>query len=66
MKRSTRRRLTQGALYGILLVTVVALAFAADWAAIKENYFDVEVLRELWPEIVTVGVRNVIVFTAIR
>ena len=65
LKRSTRRRLTQGSLYGVLVAAIVALAFAADWAAIKENYFDVEVLRELWPEIVTVGVRNVIVFTTI-
>jgi polar amino acid transport system permease protein len=65
VKRSTRRRLTQGALYGVLLAFVGVLAFAADWAALKENYFDVSVLRELWPEIITVGVRNVIVFTAI-
>ena len=65
MKRSTRRRLTQGALYGVLIIALVALAFAADWAAIRENYFDLDVLRELWPEIVTIGVRNVIVFTAI-
>jgi len=65
VKRSTRRRLTQFALYGILLFAIVALAVVADWAAIKENYFDVGVLRELWPEIITVGVRNVIVFTAI-
>jgi polar amino acid transport system permease protein len=65
VKRSTKRRLTQGGLYALLLAGVVALGFAADWAAIKENYFDVEVLKELWPEIVTVGVRNVIIFTAI-
>lgn len=65
MKRSTKRRLTQGALYAVLLAAAVGLVAAADWAAIKENYFDTQVLRELWPEIVTVGVRNVVVFTAI-
>ncbi len=65
MKRSTRRRLTRGVLYAVLVGLLVALYFAADWAAIRENYFNTEVLAELWPEIVTVGVRNVIVFTAI-
>jgi polar amino acid transport system permease protein len=65
VKRSTRRRLTQGALYVILLGGLAALVFAADWAAVRENYFDVHVLRQLWPEIITVGVRNVVVFTAI-
>lgn len=57
--------MTQGALYGLLLVAVVVLGLAADWPAIRENYFDLTVLRQLWPEIVTVGVRNVIVFTVI-
>ena len=65
MKRATRRRLQQGLLYAILLAAVVALGFAADWAAIKENYFNTEVLKELWPEIITVGVRNMVIFTAI-
>jgi polar amino acid transport system permease protein len=65
VKRATRRRLTQGLLYAVLLAGVVALAFAADWAAIKENYLNVDVLRQLWPEILTVGVRNMVIFTAI-
>jgi polar amino acid transport system permease protein len=65
VKRATRRRLQQGLLYAILLSAVVALGFAADWAAIKENYFNTEVLKELWPEIITVGVRNMVIFTAI-
>lgn len=65
MKRATRRRLQQGLLYAILLAAVVGLGFAADWAAIKENYFNTEVLKELWPEIITVGVRNMVIFTAI-
>jgi polar amino acid transport system permease protein len=65
VKRSTKRHLTQGALYAVLVAGVVALGFAADWAAIKENYFDTEVLKQLWPEIVTVGVRNVVIFTVI-
>jgi polar amino acid transport system permease protein len=65
VKRATRQRLRQGLLYAILLAGLVGLGFAADWAAIKENYFNTEVLRELWPEIITVGVRNMVIFTAI-
>jgi len=65
VKRATRRRLRQGLLYAILMAGVVALGFAADWAAIRENYFNTEVLKELWPEIITVGVRNMVIFTAI-
>jgi len=65
VKRATRRRLTQGLLYAVLVAGALALASAADWAAIRENYFNVAVLKQLWPEIITVGVRNMIIFTAI-
>ena len=65
MKRSTRKRLEQGLLYAILIAIVAAIAFAADWAEIKENFFNVDVLRSLWPEIVTVAAKNTIIYTAV-
>lgn len=65
MRRSTRQRLTQAALYGVLLVIVVVLALVADWTAIRTNFLDAEIARSLWPEIVTVAARNTIVFTVI-
>src|SRR4051812_44946008 len=65
MKRSTRQRLIQGVLYGILLLIVIVLAVIADWQAIKDNFFDLDVARSLFPGIVTVGVRNTILYTII-
>ena len=65
MKRSTRQRLIQGVLYGILVVAVLVLALLADWQAVRENFFDTEVAGQLWPEIVTVGARNTILYTVI-
>ncbi|CAA9351676.1 MAG: ABC transporter, permease protein (cluster 3, basic aa/glutamine/opines) [uncultured Nocardioidaceae bacterium] len=65
MKRSTKQRLVQGVLYGVLVIIVVVLALLADWQAVRENFFDAEVARGLWPEIVTVGARNTILYTVI-
>lgn len=65
MKRSTRRRVTQGVLYLLLLGAGVAMALIADWDAINENFADTDILRSLWPEIVTVGVKNTIIYTVI-
>jgi len=65
VKRSTRRWVGRAVLYGILVAVVVALAFVADWGEIKENFLDVDVLRSLWPEIVTVAAKNTIIYTAI-
>jgi polar amino acid transport system permease protein len=65
MKRSTRRRVTQAVLYLLLLGAGVVLASIADWTAIDENFLDTDILRSLWPEIVTIGVKNTIIYTVI-
>lgn len=65
MKRSTRQKLNHGILYGILLVAAGLVVLVADWPAIKENFFDVDVLEQLWPEIVTVAAKNTIIYTLI-
>jgi len=63
VKRTTRTRLTRGILYAVLLGLVVAAGGAADWAAIRENFFDTEVMRQLWPDIVTVAAKNTLIYT---
>ncbi len=65
MKRSTRRRLTRGALYLLLLVGLVVLLVSVDWVAVRENFLDTEVLRSMWPELVTVAAKNTIIYTVI-
>jgi polar amino acid transport system permease protein len=65
MKRSTRRRVNQGVLYAVLVGAVVALASIADWSAIKENFLDVDVAKEGFPEFVTVATKNTIIYTAV-
>jgi len=65
MKKSTRRRLVRGLLYAVLVGAVVLLGFLADWAAIRKNFFDTDVLDQLWPEVVTVGVKNTAIYTVI-
>ncbi|WP_026532760.1 amino acid ABC transporter permease [Arthrobacter sp. H41] len=65
MKRSTRRRLIQGALYAVFAVIVLAIIVAADWQAIRTNFFDLEVAAAAFPEIITVAAKNTVLYTAI-
>ena len=65
MRRTTRNRLKIIALYAVLLLVLLVLALVADWKAIGENFFDTEIAKELWPELITVGARNTIVFTVL-
>ncbi|WP_426243507.1 amino acid ABC transporter permease [Nocardioides sp. LHG3406-4] len=67
MKRSTRRRLTQGVLYAVLLGLLLLLVLAADWATIKTNFFAPAGFNnwDSWRELITVGVKNTLIYTAI-
>jgi len=63
VKRTTRSRLRQWALYVVLLLLVLLVVLAADWAAIRENFFDPAVAKQMWPGIVVDGAKNTVVYT---
>lgn len=67
LKRTTRRRLTQGGLYALLLVAVAVVALAADWPTIKANFFapDGFIPPGSWDDLITIGVKNTIIYTVI-
>ena len=67
MKRSTRRRFTQGVLYAVLLGLALLLVLAADWPTIKAQFFADGGFNswDSWRELITVGVRNTLIYTAI-
>lgn len=58
--RSRNRRF---AAYAIGLVALAAVIAFADWETIGEKYFDVERAREMFPELVTIGARNTLIYT---
>ncbi len=65
MKRTTRRKVNQAALYLALLLFFVLLASVADWGAIKNNFLDVETMKGMFPDVIVVGARNTLVYTGI-
>lgn len=65
MKRTTKRRVRDFSMYGVLLLAILILILLADWTAIKTNFLDKETAEALWPEIVTVGAKNTVLVTAI-
>ena len=58
-----RKRLTRGALYAGIVAIGVAAVFLADWSAIQRNFFNAEIMADMMPDAVLIGVRNTIVYT---
>jgi polar amino acid transport system permease protein len=65
MRPSTRRRLFRGTLYLVFVAAIVALVLAADWHAIRVNFFNLEVAKSTFPDVVTTAAKNTIVYTII-
>ena len=65
MRRTTRKKLNLAVLYAVLAVGILVLALLTDWEAVRSNFLDREIAKSLWPEIVTVGAKNTIVYTVI-
>ncbi|MFB4299492.1 amino acid ABC transporter permease [Actinomadura sp. NTSP31] len=63
--RRTRRRVTLGSQYGLFIVVVVLVAALADWHKLRWNFANWSVAKGLFPDIITVGLRNTAVYTAV-
>jgi polar amino acid transport system permease protein len=64
MTRRQRARAVRWSVYGASLVLVALIAVAVDWAALQETFFDPELAREQFPEILTQAAKNTLIFTA--
>lgn len=65
LTRRQRARLVRGAGILLPLAGAVALAALADWGRIQRAFFQPDIARDLFPEIVTVGVKNTLVITSL-
>ncbi|MEU7313055.1 amino acid ABC transporter permease [Streptomyces sp. NPDC007083] len=65
MSRRNRTRAIRTAQYGVLLAVVLALALAADWGELRRAFFDVEVAKKQFPDVVTTALVNTVIYTVL-
>ena len=62
----SRRRKTQlwrATQYAVFVAAVVGAALLADWSVLTENFARPEYARQMFPELITVALRNTVVYT---
>ena len=62
--RTKRTRVIRTTQYAVFVVVVLAIVFTVDWATIGEGYFNVEKAKPLFPTILTVALKNTVIYTA--
>ena len=59
-----RARVSRGIQYAILLVAVVAAVLFADWTTIREQFFRMDIVAGMLPDVITIALKNTILYTA--
>ncbi|UNO43256.1 amino acid ABC transporter permease [Streptomyces sp. MST-110588] len=63
MSRTKRARLVRAVQYAVLAGAVATFALLADWEQIRRAFFDLEVAKQQFPDIVTVALVNTVIYT---
>jgi polar amino acid transport system permease protein len=63
--RRNRTRLIRTAQYGVLGVAVLVFALAADWGELRRAFFDLDVAKEQFPEVITTALVNTVIYTVL-
>ncbi|SES28679.1 amino acid ABC transporter permease [Actinokineospora terrae] len=58
-----RQRIARSAQYAIFAAAVLFIALSADWKAVVENFADLEVAKQAFPELITIALKNTVIYT---
>lgn len=64
MKPRRRQQIVQAGLYAVLAAGLAALVVVPPWGEIQDGFADLSVARRMFPEVVTVAVKNTVLYTA--
>ncbi|MFD7503637.1 amino acid ABC transporter permease [Streptomyces sp. NPDC059850] len=63
MTRRQRTRAVRTVQYAVLAAVLLAIVLAADWGELRRAFFDADVARSQFPDIITTALVNTVVYT---
>lgn len=63
ISRRQRTRVIRGVQYAVLAAVLLVVALAADWGEIRRAFFDVDVAKAQFPDIITTALVNTVIYT---
>ena len=52
-------------MYGVAAAVAITVGFVADWERIQSNFFKVEIMRDMLPEVILIAARNTVIYTVL-
>ncbi|MDX1622039.1 MAG: amino acid ABC transporter permease [Nitriliruptorales bacterium] len=63
LSKRQQERLSKGALYALLIAVGTVFVLVPDWANIQEKFANVEIIRRMFPDVVTIAAKNTVLYT---
>lgn len=63
MSKRQQQQLVRAVLYALFVLAVAVFVIRADWTAINRFFFNLDIAREMFPEVLTVAARNTLLYT---
>ncbi|MFE2580634.1 amino acid ABC transporter permease [Streptomyces sp. NPDC059378] len=63
LSRSQKRRISRGAQYVVFVAVVIAFAVTADWGRLKNQFFQWDLVKQMFPEVITLALKNTVLYT---
>ena len=61
-QRAARRR---GILYVVGVLVVVAAVLVVDWEQVQQSFFQWDIIRDMFPDVITIGAKNTVIYTSL-
>ncbi|MFC9847628.1 amino acid ABC transporter permease [Streptomyces sp. NPDC060223] len=63
LTRRQKRALSRGAQYAVFVAAVVAFAVTADWAQLKNQFAQWDLVTQMFPDVITMALKNTVLYT---
>ncbi|MFJ2833349.1 amino acid ABC transporter permease [Streptomyces sp. NPDC087263] len=63
LTRRQKRTLSRGAQYVVFVAAVIAFALTADWAQLKNQFAQWDLVTQMFPDVITMALKNTVLYT---
>lgn len=63
LTRRQKRTLSRGAQYAVFVAAVIAFAVTADWGRLQNQFAQVDIAKQMFPEVITLALKNTVLYT---
>ncbi|WP_051386132.1 amino acid ABC transporter permease [Actinokineospora inagensis] len=63
MSPRKRQQFVRGGQYVVFAAVVLLVVFAADWSSLRQNFANLDVAGQAFPELITIALKNTVIYT---